>query len=114
MLPGTGQFIKGDKKTGKRDLGIQIGVIVASFIGGMAMGISDIRKEPRNYFNNIKSSLDFKSFANQSATPPKGVRQGLVYSSVLIAALTAVTWVNRIQSSVNAYRKQPPVAVEKN
>jgi len=81
MLPGTGQFIKGEKRKGKIDLGVYIGCVVSSTI----LGVSSLRN-PMVY---KKSIPEFK------------------WKSVgALGIIGIISIVNRIQSTVDAYKSR--------
>lgn len=84
-LPGVGQFIKGDKDKGKRDLGIHIGVALS---GVVVAGLAMLKASKQNTcFNNF------------------GYKD--ILSGGFFMAAMAVSTVNRIHSAYDAYKAAP-------
>lgn len=95
LLPGTGQFIKGDNRKGKIDLGVQIGLFVAPFIAGI-FGLKKI----------VKTPVNFEKFGTQHNNLYQNMR---IFSGVIVIA----SIVNHIQSAVDAYSAAPVKESEK-
>lgn len=100
-IPGVGQFIKGDNKKGKKDLGIHLGIYGAALISGIAVGVSVGMK-------NFKKSIDSSLKAPLDAKNTKGA-QGV--SALLFLAFAAILTVasimNRVHSACDAYKATP-------
>lgn len=105
MLPGTGQFIKGDKKKGKRDLGIDIGgiAVVVATQGFTAFKAFDLMAKAK------AGSIAEEALMHQA----EKLKTIAKIVGIVNIGIVGVMLINAIQSSVNAYRKQPPAAVEK-
>lgn len=97
-VPGTGQFIKGDKKRGKRDIWTQVGLFAGSIVGYAAIAASSSMK-----FSKLPLEKKVENL-NNSKTP--------IGLAIISGVAGLGIFINKIQSAVNAY-KAPPVEPEK-
>lgn len=104
-IPGVGQFIKEDKEKGKRDLGIQIGLMAAGFIGGILFNVSNKINNSKNNFGLIMSQ-DIENIEKRAAKIDKRLK-GALFLTAFMGILVIASFVNRIHSAVDAYKAKP-------
>ena len=99
-LPGAGQFIKGDKEKGKRDLGISIGLVATSLLTAFAMGINKHKK--------------FKTAKNIEEQAKIAFSQDYSSTEMALFAFYGIgSFVNKIHSAYDAYKAEPVKESEK-
>jgi hypothetical protein len=107
LLPGTGQFIKGDKEKGKRDLWLQIGLTAAMLVSAVTYS-----KIAEKSFSGLLDAEYRQKSGEKAAKFEKTITKAAFGGMALCVFIGAASLANKIHSAYDAYKNPPKNSVK--